>query len=85
MTHTLTRHQNRTALLRINCSITAQKTNSLCCAAAGITALCRSTTEVLIPHDKLREAATTNITLIAQVRSLAQPAQGYNRIALEAQ
>jgi hypothetical protein len=85
MTHTLTHNQNQTALLRNTCSITAQKTNRLCCAAAGITALCRSTTEVLIPHEKLRVAATTDTTLIAQVRSLAQPAQGYIHFALEAQ
>ncbi|MFK7702903.1 hypothetical protein [Pseudomonas caspiana] len=77
MTHELTRHQNQTALLRITCSITAQKINSLCCAAAGITALCRSTTEVLIPHEKLREAATTDTTLIAQGRPPAQLVVGY--------
>jgi len=85
MTQTLTRHQNQTALLRITCSITAQKINSLCCAAAGITALCRSTTEVLLPLEKLRGAATTDTTLIAQVRSLAQPAQGCIHFALEGQ
>lgn len=85
MTYTLTHNQNQTALLRNTCSINAQKTNSLCCTAAGITALCRSNTEVLVPHKKLREAATTDTTLIAQVRSLAQPAQGYIRFALEAQ
>lgn len=85
MTHALTPHQNQAALLRNTCSITAQKTNSLCCAVAGITALCRSTPEVLIPHEKLRVAATTDTALIAQVRSLAQPAQGCIHFALEGQ
>ena len=77
MTHTLTHNQNQTALLRNTCSINAQKTNSLCCAAAGIAPLCGSNTEVLVPHEKLREAATIDTTLIAQMRPPAQPVVGY--------
>lgn len=58
-------------------SLDAQETNSLCCVAAGITAP-YSTTEALIPHEKLREAASLNATLIAQNRPLAQPVVGYS-------
>lgn len=53
--------------------------NSLCCVAAGITALPSSTTEALTPHKKLREAATPDATLIAQDRPPAQPVEGYKR------
>ena len=55
--------------------------NSLCCVAAGITALSSSTTEVLTPHEKLREAATPDATLIAQDRPPAQPAMGYKHVS----
>lgn len=85
MNHSLTLNRSQTALLRNSYCITAQEKKSLCCAAAGITALCRSTTEVLVPHEKLREAATTDTTLIAEDRPLAQPAQGYIHLALEFQ
>jgi hypothetical protein len=57
--------------------LSAQETNSLCCAAAGITALSSSTTEALIPHEKLREAASPDATLTAQNGRLAQPVLGY--------
>ncbi|AMS13266.1 hypothetical protein A3218_02700 [Pseudomonas chlororaphis] len=44
----------RPALLREQACIDAQKTKSLCCAAAGIISHLSSTTELLIPHDRLR-------------------------------
>lgn len=69
--------QSTTALLRKETSVDTTETNSLCCAAAGIIAPSSSTTEALIPHEKLREAATPNATLIAQNRPPAQPAVGY--------
>ncbi|RON66644.1 hypothetical protein BK669_00610 [Pseudomonas fluorescens] len=76
--------QSTTALLREETSVDTPETNSLCCAAAGIIAPLSSTTEALIPHQKLREAATPNATLIAQNRPPAQLAQGYKRPSLEA-
>ena len=54
--------------------------NSLCCVAAGITALPCSTAEVLTPHEKLREAATFDATLFAQNYPPAQPAVGYTQV-----
>lgn len=73
-----------TALLSKETSVATLETNSLCCEAAGIIASSSSTTEALIPHEKLREAATPNATLIAQNRPPAQLAQGYKRPSLEA-
>lgn len=70
-------NQSTTALLRKETSVDTLETNSLCCAAAGIIAPSSNTTEALIPHEKLREAAPTNATLIAQNRPPAQPAVGY--------
>lgn len=58
-------------------SLDAQKTNSLCCLAAGITAPSSTTTEAFIPNEKLRKAATSDATLTAQNGPLAQPALGY--------
>lgn len=69
--------QLQAALLRSASRVDAPVKNSLCCAAAGITALPSSTTEALIPHEKLRGAAHTEATLIAQERPLAQPVVGY--------
>lgn len=69
--------QSTTALLRKETNVDTLETNSLCCEAAGIIASSSSTTEALIPHEKLREAATPNATLIAQNRPPAQPAVGY--------
>ncbi|MBA1379758.1 hypothetical protein FHK92_18430 [Pseudomonas brassicacearum subsp. neoaurantiaca] len=69
--------QPQAALLRSVSRVDAPVKNSLCCAAAGITALPSSTTEALIPHEKLRRAAHTEATLIAQDRPLAQPVVGY--------
>lgn len=68
--------QPQAALLRNSSWSTTQKTKSLCCTAAGITALPSSTTESPVPHEKLREAATYDATLIAQNRPPAQPVVG---------
>lgn len=65
------------ASLREVSSIDAQKTKSLCCEAAGIIHPLSSSTKALIPHDKLREAAPVDATLIAKNRPHAQPAKGY--------
>lgn len=73
--------QSTTALLRKETSVDTLETNSLCCAAAGIIAPSISTTEALIPHEKLREAATPNATLNAQNRPPAQLAEGYKHPA----
>jgi hypothetical protein len=74
-------HQDNTsalpALLRTPESVDTLETNNLCCAAAGIIASPSATTEVLIPHEKLRGAALADATLNAQARPLAQPALGY--------
>ncbi|NMN78441.1 hypothetical protein AF70_00040190 [Pseudomonas sp. KD5] len=70
--------QASTALLRHANGVDTQKTKSLCCAAAGITASISATAEALIPHEKLREAATPDATLIAQNCPPAQPVMGYN-------
>jgi hypothetical protein len=73
--------QSMTALLCKETSVAVLKTNSLRCEAAGIIASSNSTTEALIPHEKLREAATHNATLIAQNRPLAQPAEESKRFS----
>ncbi|WP_460138288.1 hypothetical protein [Pseudomonas sp. S2_A10] len=70
------------ALLRNNDGIATRVKNS-CCVAASIIAP-SSSTEALIPHEKLREAATLSATLIAQNRQPAQLVQGYKRPSLEA-
>ena len=57
--------------------IDAKKTESLCCEAAGIINTVSSSAEAPIPHDKLREAAPVDATLIANTRPPAQPAEGY--------
>ncbi len=69
--------QTSTALLRNANGVDAQETKSLCCGAAGIIAPLTATADVLIPHEKLREAATPDATLIAQTRPPAQPVVGY--------
>ena len=71
--------QSTTALLRKETSVDTLETKSLCCAAAGIIAPLSATAEALIPHEKLREAAHPEATLIAQDRPLAQPAMGYKQ------
>jgi len=75
--------QTSTALLRNAIGVDAPETNSLCCAAAGIIDPLTSTAEALIPHEKLREAAAPDATLIAQNCPLAQLVQGYKRLSLE--
>jgi hypothetical protein len=72
--------QSATALLCAEASVDTLETNSLCCEAAGIIASSSSTTKALIPHEKLREAATSNATLIAQNRPSAQPVVGYMQV-----
>lgn len=69
--------QTSTALLCNANGVDVQETKSLCCAAAGIIDPLNATAEALIPHEKLREAATPDATLIAQTRPPAQPVVGY--------
>jgi len=68
--------QTSTALLSNASAVNTLETNSLCCAAAGIIAPLSATAEALISHEKLREAATPDATLIAQNRPPAQPVVG---------
>ncbi|MHC8343318.1 hypothetical protein [Pseudomonas sp. RT6P73] len=70
-------NQTSTVLLCNSDSVDTQETNSLCCAAAGIIAPISATAEALIPLEKLREAATPDATLIAQIRPPAQLVEGY--------
>jgi hypothetical protein len=70
--------QFTTALLRQETSVDALETKSRCCAAAGIIAS-TSSSEMLRPHEKLREAATPDTTLTTQHRPPAQPMVGYKR------
>ena len=65
------------AFLHTADSVDTLVTNSLCCAAAGITAPSSATAEALRPHEKLRGAALADATLNAQERQLAQPVVGY--------
>lgn len=77
MKHQQTNHPTLPALL---CNVSGCDTpvkNSLCCAATGITKAVRATAGVLIPHEKLREAAHVDATLNAQNRPHAQPVVGY--------
>jgi hypothetical protein len=77
MKHVRNNTQSQAALLRNASRVDAPVKNSLCCVAAGITAPFTATADVLIPHEKLREAATPDATLIAQTRPPAQPVEGY--------
>ncbi|RMQ45989.1 hypothetical protein ALQ04_01644 [Pseudomonas cichorii] len=70
--------ESSTALLCCSTSVDAQKTNS-CCEAVGINALTSATAEALIPHEKLRRAATPDAPLFAQERPPAQPVVGYKQ------
>jgi hypothetical protein len=72
--------QTSTALLCNANGVDTLETNSLCCAAAGIIAPLSATAEALIPHEKLREAATPVATLIAQNRPPAQLVEGYKSL-----
>ncbi|WP_350649014.1 hypothetical protein [Pseudomonas sp. HY13-MNA-CIBAN-0226] len=69
--------QTSAALLCNAIGVNTLETNSLCCAAAGTIASPNATAEALIPHEKLREAATLDATLIAQNRPPAQLVEGY--------
>lgn len=80
MTMELHTTQTSTALLRNANGVEEPETNSLCCVAAGIIAPLSATAEALIPHEKLREAATPDATLIAQNRPPAQPVLGYTQV-----
>lgn len=73
-------HTTRSAAALLCCAIRVDpsETKSLCCAAVGIIAPRGATAEALIPHEKLREAATPDATLIAQNRPPAQPVMGYS-------
>lgn len=71
--------ESSTALLCYSTSVDAQKTNSYC-EAVGINALTSATAEALIPHEKLRRAATPDAPLFAQKRPPAQPVMGYNHL-----
>lgn len=75
-------HDGVPASLREAGSIDAKKTKSLCCEAVGIINPISSSAEALIPHDKLREAAPVDATLIANTRPPAQPAEGYTHTAI---
>ena len=69
--------QTTTDLLRTANGVDTLVKSSLCCAAAGIITPLSATAETLIPHEKLREAATLDATLIARARPPAQPVEGY--------
>ncbi|AZC81153.1 hypothetical protein [Pseudomonas chlororaphis] len=71
--------KNTQAMPALLCSaggVDAQETKSLCCEAAGIIDPVCATAEALIPHEKLREAASVDAPLIAQERPPAQPVMG---------
>ena len=72
--------QISTALLRTTKGVDTLETNSLCCAAAGIITPLSATAEAFIPHERLREAATPDATLIAQNRPPAQPVVGCKQV-----
>jgi len=76
--------QTSTALLRNATGVDTPVKNSLCCAAAGITAFPYAPAGALIPHEKLRGAAHSEATLNAQGRPLAQPVVGYKHPQQEA-
>jgi hypothetical protein len=72
-----------TALFRNAIDVAAQKIESLCCNAAGITETASAPADARIPHEKLRRAATNEVTLNAKTCPPAQPAQGYERLGNE--
>lgn len=83
MTHAQNATHSLPAFLRKNKGI-ATPVNNSSCEAASIIASSRSNSEGLIPHEKLREAAKPNATLIAQNRPPAQLVEGYKRPPLVA-
>lgn len=68
------------ALLREAAGVDTQKTKSLCCVAAGIIPPLTAPADSQIPHDRLRQAAPAETTLIASSRPHAQPAKGYTHL-----
>jgi hypothetical protein len=66
------------ALIRDEASIDALKTDS-CCGAASITAFSSAATNVSLPHEKLREAESHEVTLNALNRPHAQLVLGYTQ------
>ncbi|WP_190306041.1 hypothetical protein [Pseudomonas oryziphila] len=68
------------ALLRKAAGVDAQKTKSLCCVAAGIISTLNAPADPQIPHDRLRQAAPADATLIAPDRPHAQLAKGYKHL-----
>ena len=76
--------QTSTALLRNASGVDTLETNSLCCAAAGIIAPLSATAEALVLHEKLREAATPNATLIAHNCPPSQPVVGCKQALITA-
>lgn len=68
------------ALLRETACVDTQKTKSLCCAAAGIISISSAATDLQTPHDRLRQAAPPDTTLIASYRSPAQHVKGYTHL-----
>ncbi|WP_323830518.1 hypothetical protein [Pseudomonas sichuanensis] len=68
------------ALLREAAGVDAQKTKSLCCAAAGIISTFSAPTDLQTPHDRLRQATPADATLIASDRPHAQLAKGYTHL-----
>ncbi|MGY2170583.1 hypothetical protein [Pseudomonas gingeri] len=81
MMHAQDTTQAQAALLRNENGIATPVTNS-CCEAASIIDPLSATTEGLVPHEKLREAATPRASLIALERSPAQPVKGYTHLPL---
>lgn len=82
MTHAQNTTSPQPALLRNNNGITTPVNNNSC-EAVSIIAPSNSTTEALIPHEKLREAPTPNVPLIAQNRPPAQPFGGYSHLKVK--
>lgn len=69
------------ALLREAAGVDPQETKSLCCAAAGIIPTLNAHSDSHAPHDRLRQAAPADATLIASYRPHAQPAKGYRHLS----
>ncbi len=82
MTHAQNTTLPKPAFLRNNEGITTPVNNSYC-EAVSIIVPSNSSTEALIPHEKLREAATPNATLNAQNRPPAQPCVGYSHLVVK--
>ncbi|KPA87264.1 hypothetical protein PF66_06174 [Pseudomonas asplenii] len=81
MTHAQDITQAQAALLRNESGIATPVTDCGC-EAASIIAPLSTTTEGLVPHEKLREAAIPEASLIALNRPPAQPAKGYTHLPL---